>query len=84
MALHCFNLFFPCTNILQVKCMHLSLLYFQKLAAKFATISRLRMCAKYSQGPRYVPGGGGNFGEGGVSVREAYFQPLLLAGMLAM
>ena len=42
------------------------------------------MCAKYSQGPRYVPGGGGNFGEGGVSVREAYFQPLLLAGMLAM
>ena len=23
MALHCFNLFFPCTNILQVKCMHL-------------------------------------------------------------
>ena len=22
MALHCFNLFFPCTNILQVKCMH--------------------------------------------------------------
>ena len=43
MALHCFNLFFPCTNILQVKCMHRprSLYCTFKVAAKFATISRL-------------------------------------------
>ena len=41
MALHCFNLFFPCTNILQVKYMHLSLHCTFKVAAKFATILRL-------------------------------------------
>ena len=69
MALHCFNLFFPCTNILQVKYMHPSLHCTFKVAAKFATILRLGLdtglrkytstarrgvCANNSRGPRNV------------------------------
>ena len=59
MALHCFNLFFPCTNILQVKCMHRprSLYCTFKVAAKFATISRLfsdqaEVCVRNIRGAR--------------------------------
>ena len=71
----------------------LSLLYFQgggKIRNNFATFlsdqsGRARYVCEIFAGPAVCGPGGGR--EGGTvlqSVREAYFQPLLLAGMLAM
>ena len=67
MALHCFNLFFPCTNILQVKYADLhrrSLHCTLKVAAKFATISRQerRYVCEMFAGPAVCGHSGGRGG----------------------
>ena len=96
MALHCFNLFFPCTNILQGKYMHRRSLFIVLQARRRQNSQQFRdwtgggrnVCEIFAGPAVCGPGGGGHIGEGGtvcwVEGREAYFQPLLLAGMLAM